>query len=121
MVINNIWSIRKSFGIVERVEDVRLCVVDHFVRNLKMSYETEYGVYDEFGSDYVPLFYRNRESLNVTRLDGQCDHNPVKLKGVYRRCVYHRDTSRTNHYCSKCKVHVHAGKCWRKWHTEKNL
>lgn len=32
MVVNNVWSIRKSFGMHERVEDTRVLIADYLMR-----------------------------------------------------------------------------------------
>lgn len=119
MIVNNVWSIRKKLGITERVEDVRTAIARYILRDLKNDFESKYGKNDVFGEDYVPMYRRSRETLNSVRLDGANDHFPTSLKGVYRQCVYHRNGSKTSNYCVKCRVHLHTGACYQKWHTEK--
>lgn len=121
MIVNNVWAIRKSLGINERVEDVRALIADYLLCDLKKTFDDRYGVYDNLGVNYVPLYRRSRKDLNNVRLDGCNDHFPVCLKGVYRGCAYHRNGSKTNNYCSKCKVHLHRNECYRKWHIQKHI
>lgn len=122
MVVNNTWAVRKSFGIKERAEDVRLLIADQFLSELKRDYDLYNRGNDLDGSDYVPLFRRDWQSLNELRLNSNLDHFPAKLKYVYRQCVYERKNhSKTNNYCTTCKVHLHSGLCYQLWHKQQKL
>lgn len=120
MTVSNVWAIRRSFGISESMQNVRRLIIDQFVRELKEKYEQEENEKDLDNRNYVPVHCRKWSNLNKTRLEKH-GHYPTKLKGVYRVCVYHRYGVKTNSFCRKCKVHIHVGKCFEKWHSEENV
>lgn len=116
MAINNVWSMRKTFGIEESVQNVRELIADQFCKDLKKEFEKQ--TKHKSSLSYLPMHFRCKKKLDRVRLDGHSGHYPKKLKGVYRHCVVHRNGSKTNNFCKRCKVHVHRGKCYQSWHTK---
>lgn len=121
MIVNNIWAVRKWLGAKERCEDVRLLLAHELRAELKKTFEKNHQNLDVFGLNYVPLTVRSKADLDKVRLDFAPDHYPAKLKKVYRQCVVEKNGCKTNNYCTKCKVHVHAGNCYIKWHNDNGL
>lgn len=119
MVINNVWCIRKYYGVNDSVADIRRMVADELLDELED--ESQFGL--------TPLNVRDKTSLNAVRLNGLPEHWPwpgsargggTKGRSKQRPCAACKK-GKTAVYCKRCEVHLHLGPCYEKWHLSENL
>lgn len=113
MAMNNVWCIRKHFGVNDSVASVRETIAMQFLEEFEEKCNLNCGHNKQ---PYIPLYLRDMQELHKIRLNRLPEHWPDTRKTNSVRCVLCKK-GRTNIYCVRCNVHLHPGNCYSSWHT----
>lgn len=117
MAMNNVWCIRKYFGVNDSVAFVREAIAQEFLAEFE---STVTNRLKQPQKPYIPIYLRNMYELHKTRLNHLPEHWPDTRRHNSVRCVVCK-ASKTSLFCVRCNVHLHAGECYYRWHNVLDL